>query len=343
MGQVTKIEWCDHTFNPWRGCAKVSAGCKNCYAETSPPARVARAKGIETWGPENERVHASDAMWLEPEKWNRAAESDGVRRRVFCASLADVFEDRRDLDGLRVRLFDLIRRTPSLDWLLLTKRPQNIDPLLRLARDRAFYLAERCVPGTREVGLMLDQWTRAADPPKNVWLGVSAENQETADTRIPILLARPAAVRFVSAEPLLGSLDLSSFLGSPIYGYSELIYDGIDWVIVGGESGPEARPCRIDWITSIVEQCRRAKVAVFVKQLGGSVIDRNDRGFLPDSVNTWPEDTEFGESLEGMNYQGAPCAVLLRHPKGGDIDEWTPTVKVREFPPPPQREPAADK
>jgi protein gp37 len=259
----TKIEWCDFTFNPWIGCAKVSAGCANCYAETLMDKRYGRAK----WGPNGTRVKTSAANWKKPLKWNRDAARDGVRRRVFCASLADVFEDRNELIAWRDELFALIAETPHLDWLLLTKRPENVNRLV----------AQLCWPDT---GRLMPYGL-----PTNVWLGTSVENQEQADKRIPELLKVPAAVRFLSMEPLLGPVKLNSVqynnggsgggvlldvLGGE---FSTIAGSGykcgrIDWVIVGGESGPNARPMHPEWARSIRDECQAAGVPFFFKQWG---------------------------------------------------------------------------
>lgn len=200
MGKETTISWTHSTFNPWRGCQKVSPGCAHCYAETLSK-RNPKVLGV--WGPDGTRVVASEAKWREPLAWDKAAREAGERHRVFCASLADVFEDRPELAAPRSRLLDLIRDTPSLDWLLLTKRPENI---IRLWDDVA--------PTGMEY------------PAPNVWLGVSVEDQARADERVPQILAIPAAVRFLSCEPLLGSVDLTKYLATSL----------IHWVIVGGES-----------------------------------------------------------------------------------------------------------
>lgn len=180
MGDTTKIEWADHTFNPWSGCAKISAGCTNCYAAALPP----KMRREADWGPLAERMPAGDAYWAQPQAWSRAAERDGVRRRVFCASTADVFEDRAELDPWRIRLWGLIDRTPHLDWLLLTKRPER-----------------------------MASWAAEHGWPVNAWAGVSVENQAAADERVPHLLRVPAPVRFLSCEPLLGPVDVSPWLG----------------------------------------------------------------------------------------------------------------------------------
>src|SRR5688572_9500335 len=173
MAKDSKIEWTHHTFNPWWGCTKVSPGCKHCYAES-----WARRTGREIWGPRADRRELSEAYWRQQLAWNAVARRSGKRTRLFCASMADVFEDRRDLDGKRDRLWPLIEATPDLDWLLLTKRPQN---MRRLAPWKAW--------------------------PRNVWAGTTAENQKWAQKRIPELLEVPAVVHFISAEPLLGPLD----------------------------------------------------------------------------------------------------------------------------------------
>jgi protein gp37 len=198
MGKTT-IEWTasvnpdgtttpGYTFNPWIGCAKVSPGCANCYAETLMDKRMGRVQ----WGVNGTRVHTSDSNWKKPYQWNRKAQEEGVRKRIFCASLADVFEDRPELVPWRADLFAMIDATPNLDWLLLTKRPENIKRLWPFG-----WYEDKGGPFT---------WP-------NVWIGTSVENQEQADKRIPHLLSIPASVRFLSMEPLLGPVDLSPYLG----------------------------------------------------------------------------------------------------------------------------------
>jgi len=223
MARDSKIEWTDHTFNPWWGCTKVSPACTNCYAET-----FSKRVGLRVWGDRADRRFFGDQHWGEPIRWSRQAERDRVRRRVFCASMADVFEDRGDLDPWRARLWSLVDDTPSLDWLLLTKRPSNVTKM---------------VP-----------W--AAAWPHNVWLGTTVENQEWAEKRISSLVANPAVVRFLSVEPILGSLDLSRWARE------------IEWVIVGGESGHHARPSQPAWVRLIRDQCVASGIAFFFKQWG---------------------------------------------------------------------------
>lgn len=246
----TKIEWATHTWNPWEGCTKVSAGCANCYAEN----RNARFGGgtAPNWGKGAPRRRTSEANWREPLKWNREAEKSGTRPRVFCASLADVF-DAEVPDEWRADLFRLIRDTPHLDWLLLTKRPENVVPMLHSA--------------VRENSWSCD-WA-AGHAPVNVWLGASVENQEAADKRIPELMKIPAKVRFLSCEPLLGPVDLMWWIG---YDDSDPFREiGIHWVIAGGESGPHARPMHPDWARSLRNQCSAAGVAFHFKQWGEHV------------------------------------------------------------------------
>ncbi|HMP79301.1 MAG TPA: DUF5131 family protein [Pirellulaceae bacterium] len=307
----TKIEWCDYTYNPWRGCSKVSPGCANCYAD----AMSKRNPGtLGVWGPDGTRVVAAESYWQLPLKWNRVAAGAAIRPRVFCASLADVFEDwcgdihdhrgnrlwidratgtnwqaesldcsfacdeLARLDDVRRRLFSLIEATQNLDWLLLTKRPENI---------------QRMLPGLHRRD--------------NLWAGCSVENQETTKRIDKLVNCRDlAALLFLSCEPLLSAVDLLPFFGGP---YVELPRDvvhenynfGIDWVIVGGESGPNARPCDVEWIRFIVKQCREAGVPCFVKQLGSHPIEN-----------------------------GKP--IKLRDRKGGNPDEWPDDLRVREFP-----------
>lgn len=215
MGANTKIEWATHSFNPWIGCRKISPGCQNCYAETLNK----RMKWTE-WGAGKLRTRTAPSNWAKPVQWNAKAAEAGVRPRVFCASLADWLDD--EVPGQwRDDLIALVRETPQLDWLLLTKRIE------------------------RAVGIEL---------PANVWLGVSAENQEMWDRRVPVLLSIPATVRFVSAEPLLGAIDMNGL-------YPE-------WLIVGGESGPRSRPMDESWVGDLQRQCRN-RTAFFFKQWGG--------------------------------------------------------------------------
>lgn len=263
MSKDSAIQWTDHTFNPWRGCAKVSPGCEHCYAE----ARSRRFGAVQgEWGPSGRRVVAAPSTWAAVRRWAR---QPGRRRRVFCASLADVFEDyagRQVVDhklmfrtgrltAVRATLFDLIRLTPELDWLLLTKRPQNF---ARLVEEAATWLeeVEHGALGAADTAAWLLRWL-GGEPPENVWVGASVEDQARAALRLPRLAQIPARVRFVSAEPLLGRVDFGAGLRE------------VDWVIVGGESGAGCRRMDPEWARDIMGQCRRAGARFFMKQLGG--------------------------------------------------------------------------
>ena len=323
MGETTKISWTDHTFNPWVGCAKVSEGCKHCYAEHGTTARVSRSRGLPLWGVDAGRQVTSDTNWRLPLRWDRAARLEGVRRRVFCASLADVFEDRPNpkpgfhyvdvLREARARLWKLIAETPHLDWLLLTKRPENADRLALQAWSDAWAYS---TAGGEPEGWWLP----------NIWLGTTCENQARANERIPHLLEVPAAVRFVSYEPALELVDFTRFLPpvAPMGDWSALherrpMTRFIDWIIVGGESGPEARPFDVQWGMETIRDCRRAGVAVFFKQAGRVAFD------------SLQPDRHDDPHPEGPAHD-LSCRLDLRDPKGGDLEELDEDLHVREWP-----------
>lgn len=267
MSANTKIEWCDHTFNPWEGCQKTGLGCDNCYAE----ARNARFGGgtATNWGPGAPRRRTSAANWALPKRWNAQAEAfmaqHGRRQRVFCASLADVFDNAVDPQW-RADLFGLIQQTPNLDWLLLTKRVGNVRGMLA-----------ELTHGSDPDLTLLDMM-----PLPNVWIGATVVNQTEADRDIPKLLAVPARVRFLSMEPLLGPVNLTSVPVGGGHGHHEFdpIITGnalqratsadpsVHWVIVGGESGPSARPMHPEWARSLRDQCQAAGVPFLFKQWG---------------------------------------------------------------------------
>ena len=226
MGDKTSIAWADHTWNPWMGCTRVSPGCANCYAE-----RLTQRMGLRVWGPGADRVRTGAGVWSNPRRWNAQALRDGRRHRVFCGSLMDFFDEHPSVAGWREEALDVIRSTPYLDWLLLTKRVELVPGVLG-------------VSGPSEVRL-----------PENVWLGVSVESADYA-WRIDMLRGVEAAVRFVSYEPALGPLgpvDLS----------------GIDWLIYGGESGPGFRPDKVEWAREARALCLASGVAFFHKQRSG--------------------------------------------------------------------------
>lgn len=315
----TGIEWTDATWNPVVGCSVVSPGCEHCYAARMDH----RLRGIagEEWKPwtspnaaYNVRLHperlAAPLTWRKP-------------RRVFVNSMSDLFHEQVP-DEFIDRVFAVMALTPQHTYQVLTKRPERMRAYLT-ADDRESQIfchalamgPERCA---LRAGFM---------PLLNVWLGVSCEDQRRADERIPLLLQTPAAVRFISAEPLLGAVDLVEMVlderlrekhpNDPIIrfnaftglmsGMDEYIFGrvGLDWVIVGGESGPGARPCDEGWVFDIVQQCRAAGVAAFVKQLG----------------------TNSGWSLGGVW-----GATHRKDRKGGNPSEWPEDLRLREFPRP---------
>lgn len=304
MAEKSKIEWTYATFNPWVGCTKVAEGCTHCYA-----AAFAKRTGKAKWGPGGTRVKTSESYWQQPLKWNREAQKAGERRRVFSASLADVFEDwtgdihdhrgqrlwtprcgsgfiaetpqgdfagcrPATLDDVRADLFKLIDATPHLDWQLLTKRPENIRRMWPAVR-------EHYMPAYVSNGEIVGPDCESELYRPNCWIGTSIANQEDADRNIPLLLACRdlAPVLFVSAEPLIGPVDLCHIqhdgtveidalngthgVHRPHGGKSAKI----DWCICGCESGHKRRPMQTEWAESLARQCADSGVAFFMKQL----------------------------------------------------------------------------
>lgn len=268
MAENSKIEWTHHTFNPWVGCTKVSPACDHCYAEG-----WAKRSGMVQWGAHAERRRTSESNWRQPLKWNAEAERLGVRYRVFCASLADVF-DNAVPPPWRWGLFRLIDATPHLDWLLLTKRIGNAGDMLNESASSV-------------MGEFVGASAWDMKPWSNVWIGATVVNQEEADRDIPKLLAVPAAKRFLSMEPLLGPVDLTRVVypafkqkdeNAPYVAYDTLRghmigpddvgLPKLDWVIVGGESGPGARPMHTVWAQTLRDQCHAAGVPFLFKQWG---------------------------------------------------------------------------
>lgn len=294
MGEKTGIAWCDHTFNAWWGCAKVSPACDHCYAET-----WAKRTGFpDLWGVNAGRRTFGEKHWYEPIRWDLAAMKEGRRAKVFCNSMADVFDNHEGVTEARRRLWTVIKCTPNLDWLILTKRVGNIPKMLP------------------------SDWGPEGYP--NAWLGISVVNQPEADRDIPKLLALPAAVRFISAEPLISRVDLWAFAkgmctdcggagemaaGGPTTTFPEdddgiVRCDecggtgkweenpGLSWVIVGGESGGEARTMDLFWAENLLTECRNQEIPFFMKQL--SQADTKDFGVydsFPEHlrVRQWPK------------------------------------------------------
>ena len=285
MGEQTKIEWADSTFNPVWGCQKVSPACDFCYAEA-----LDKRTGGKHWGPNAPRRRTSVQNWNKARKWNREADKffseHGRRRRVFCASMADVFDNQWEKEW-RDDLWQLIRECPDMDWLLLTKRPQNIEKMKPIFWDE--------IKG-------------------HIWLGTTIENQEVADRNIPFLLWQDCAVRFLSCEPLLGHLNLRKLYQDtpshyePLNGSYHTVQgiaatNIIDWVITGGESGGRntSRPADPMWFRSLREQCASHGTPFLFKQWGN-----------------WDEYQEYhrdkkalGRVLDGVTHDGFPNPTTI--------------------------------
>jgi len=336
MSDQTGIEWTDATWNPIRGCSRVSAGCMHCYAERQAIRQIKsgyagliqRTSHGPAWTGE---VRLVPELLDAPLRWRSP-------RRVFVNSMSDLFHERLPDEAI-LQVFDVMRQCAN-GWTgeiggehgklvaahtfqILTKRPARMLDFcsrLRFAQNdaRGMYLA--------------DQLSHNGFNPmpalRNVWLGVSVEDQATADERIPLLLQTSAAVRFVSYEPALGPVDFS--FGMPWRKSGPALNVGINWLIVGGESGPGARPCDVAWIRRAVEQCKRAGVPCFVKQLGARPRGWCAARLMIDECDYEDGMCDFHEALEGMHC-GDRCAALDDR-KGGDPAEWPADLRVREMP-----------
>ena len=274
MGKDSKITWTDHSFNPWVGCQKVSQGCANCYAERD---MTRKPRWANAWGPPETSERVRTKTWHGPIRWNRQARVQKNPQKVFCGSLCDVFENNPQVGDWRIELFeDVIRNTPWLQWLILTKRPERA---LEFFENRPELLTA------------------------NVWMGISAADQETANERIPYLAQVPARTRFLSLEPLLGPIKLGFMETAPqtwtVNRNYQPVWSFIHWVSVGGESGPNARPMHLDWVRSIKDQCQEADVPFFFKQWGeyapnGDRVGRKQSGHLLDGKEWY----EFPKVME---------------------------------------------
>lgn len=264
MADLTRISWTDHTFNPWTGCQKWSVECDHCYADA-----WARRTGRDVFGGRGKRKRTVKSNWAKPRVWNRLAAEKRKPRKVFCASLADVFEDAPGPNEWRTDLWDLIRETPWLDWQLLTKRPENI---------------ARMLP---------EDW---GDGWRHVWLGTSIGLRDHVG-RADVLRQVPAAVRFLSAEPLLGPLLIPRGPGGSIppewVGHDGLVLPGIDWLIVGGESGAGHRPMDLDWARSLRGTAAMYGIPFFFKQIAAH---RNEQGddALGEVIHEFPASWDRG-------------------------------------------------
>lgn len=327
VAERTAIEWCDATFNPWIGCTRVSPACDDCYAARSTPARTL---GVE-WGPGQPRRRTGDDNWAQPKRWAKTMPARlGRRPRVFCASLADWLDNEVPIEWL-VELLDLIRLTPELDWLLLSKRIGNWRKRLEAAA------------GFGRPGLApLFHWAVRSwldgEPPANVWLGATVVTQAEADRDIPKLLAVPARVRFLSVEPMLGPITLpltrcdNGSVPGPGGAGGVMCPDcsgalggcqRLHWVICGGESGPKARPMHPDWARSLRDQCAAAGVPFLFKQWGewapGSgfnlalrgYVDRAGRSVNVDAGEDFPKGAESADGWAAVHRIGKKAAGRL--------------------------------
>lgn len=335
----TSIEWTDETWNPVRGCALVSAGCANCYAmkqahRFNGPGQP--YEGLTELGPQGPRWNGNIRLVPDvldaPLHWQKP-------RRIFVNSMSDLFHEDVP-DEFIVAVFGVMAACPEHTFQILTKRPERMRQYFdRIGKFGGFgrYIRSIRVDGDRTIPNLFsavakteivrgkrcratgDPWMKVFNAAsfhmndgrlRNVWLGVSVEDQKTADERIPILLQAPAAVRFVSAEPLLGPVDLAQCVGQAIFWRNVNDPDRrLDWIIAGGESGPGARPCGVAWIRSIVQQCRAAAVPCFVKQLGAYAV----------------LDPRYDRSIPGWTRR-------LKDGKGAWMEEWPADLRVREWP-----------
>lgn len=310
MGTSSSIEWTDRTWNPLVGCSRVSEGCRHCYAERFVHRGLAaQHRGLTIAGDGGKGPRWTGDVRLVPERlgeplrWKKA-------QRVFVNSLSDLFHENVAFETIAA-VFGVMEACPHLTFQVLTKRPR---------RAREF-----CAWVKRESGRLHPSDRPRAFPLPNLWLGVSVEDQRTADERIPVLLELPAALHFVSYEPALGPVDFGRYVSgrervhgvaSPSVGHR--IVDRLGWIIVGGESGPGARPFDLAWARSTIEQCRTARVACFVKQLGARPIAAHHQ-------------VESGGvmSVEGGEFVDP---LYLRHRKGADPAEWPEDLRIREVP-----------
>lgn len=335
----SNIEWTQETWNPLAGCSRKSIGCQNCYAEKM-------TKRLEAMGVEKYQGLLNDhGRFNGNVRFDRDALMIPLKRKkpttYFVNSMSDWCHENVS-DDWRDQMLAIAALTPQHTYQYLTKRADRMqeylaDPYTRERIVDAIYLV---TPRSKVVATFFDLYNRRVVhkidphtdreieclnvwPLKNVWMGVSVEDQLAANVRIPLLLQTPAAVRFLSVEPLLEYVWIKN----------EWL-EKLDWIIVGGESGANARPFDLDWIRPLIRQCKAANVPVFVKQLGGHVLCRNDNGFEGETDEAWPDGTAYQDNPSGYreDYQGAPVRVRLKDKKGGDMNEWPLDLRIREMP-----------
>jgi len=345
--QKTGIEWTDFTANPIKyrdaagnvvwACVKTSPGCTHCYAE-------ALAKRYGRGGPFKQSVMDGLTPFLDEKELRKMLTyKPASGARCFIGDMTDVFGEWVP-DEMLDRLFAAFAARPDVTWQVLTKRA---DRLAKYMAGDVHLRMTRCFVNFREYMEPVGPW-----PLSNVWIGVSVEDQQRADERIPSLLRTRAAVRFLSCEPLLGKLNLRRYFAHSIHcggmvrpghfmpSYCDCGAPNIHWCIVGGESGGGSRECRAEWVRDIVKQCQSARVPAFVKQMGSKIIDRNDAGFSGDEPDSWPESLEYGgnirveHNIHGFReeFQGADVRIHLPTRKGGEPSEWPEDLRIRQFP-----------
>lgn len=353
---MSKIEWTDETWNPTRGCSRVSPGCDHCYAIREARrhdhaggayeglTRLRKKDDELDW---SGRVKFVQDVLAKPLRWTKP-------RLVFVNSMSDLFHEKFTNEQIAA-VFGVMAASPTHTFQVLTKRAKRMRQWVRWIENDADGAVDGCLLHAQDhLGIVRTggKWAPPGTPwpLPNVWLGVSVEDQARADERIPHLVETPAVVRFVSCEPLLGPVNLTrivsqrfptnppghvefdglrGYVGGPRPEDDTPAVRGLQWVIVGGESGPKARPYERAWAGAIIEHCRHAGVACFHKQMGAHVLDRNDAGFEGEHSGEWPDGTLVGTS---ERWQGAPCRVTLRHPKGADPGEWPESLRVRQYP-----------
>lgn len=310
--QLSPIEWTDYTANPLKyrdpdgnvvhACIHKSGGCLHCYAEALA-GRWGR-KGLPFTAENMKRL----SPFLDPDELRRMLRHKPASgKKCFIGDMTDIFGEWVPDTLLNVLFSDVLEMRTDVQWQILTKRADRMQS----------YLAWR--------------WGEGRIPMRNIWIGVSVEDQKTADERIPLLLQTPASIRFVSYEPALGPVDFRNFFSRRFLGLPDPL-NGIDWLIAGGESGPAARAFYIGWIESVKNQCAFAKVPLFVKQMGSNAQERNDRiadvWYYADGSDM---DTEAFD-VDSYRFQGEPVRLRLKDRKGGDPAEWPEDLRVREFP-----------
>lgn len=313
----TNISWTDETWNPIVGCSRISLGCRNCYAATAAASvrlqQFFQYQKVKDW---DGLVEFVENQLVKPLSWKKP-------KRIFVCSMSDLFHENVPDEWID-KVLGIAAMCPQHTFQVLTKRPERALKYFQ-DRHRARWITHRVTDTIRDESNPLHfkfgiQQVSISLPLPNVWIGVTCENQAMANKRIPILSEIPAAVRFLSCEPLLEKIDLSEFFG--LYEYDEEKFAlkvgsrwefSPDWVIVGGESGKGARPCHIDWVQSLAQQCKAAKVPVFVKQLGSNAI----------------ASSPYIKDVAVVNYP-----IKLRGSKGGELAEFPEDLQIRKFPKP---------